>query len=158
MTYNTVKLRDMLHIREEYQAAETITPSMLVELNGSGKVKKHASAGQNILPMIAEEDELQGNDINDDYSADDPVQCWVPTRGDIAYLILADGENVSENDFLESDGSGRLQKHEADSAGVVEYGHPIVGIALEDKDLSGSSGEEESGPLGYDKRIKVRIL
>jgi hypothetical protein len=158
MGYNTIKLKDMLHIREEYKAASAVTPGMLLELNGSSKVQAHSSAGQNILPMVAYEDELQGKTIDEDYAADDPVQCWVPTRGDKAYLILADGQNITQGDFLESDGNGYVQKHEADSAGVVEYGHPIVGVALEDLDLSGSSGEESSGPLGYNKRIKVQIL
>ena len=42
---------------------------------------------------------------------------------------------------------------------MTVYPLQIVAQSLEAKDLSGSSGEEESsGALGYDKRIRVRIV
>ena len=163
---NSIKIKDYLHINNEYPAASAITPGMLIELNGSTKVRAHASAGQNILPMIAFENELEGEGINDAYAADDQVQCWIPTRGDEAYMILADGENVSEGDFLESAGNGYLQKHTPDteaiggdsSAAVASfYSNQIVAQALEDLNLSASSGAESSGLQGA-QRIKVRIV
>jgi len=92
---------------------------------------------------------LQGNGIDDSYSADDPVQVWIPYRGDEFYGVLIDGENVAIGDFLESAGNGYLKKY---TSGV------IVGVALEAVDLSGSSGEESSGALGYNKRILVKVV
>ena len=154
---NSVKLKAYNEVNNEYVAAAAITPGQLVELDGNGEVQPHSSAGQNALAMIAVEDYLQGKGIDEDYAADDQVQCWVPTKGDEAYMILADGENVADGDFLESDGNGNLQKHEADSAGAVEYPASIVGVALEDKDLSASSGAESSALQGA-QRIKIRIL
>lgn len=145
---NTIKLKAYLEINNEYEAAEAITPGMLIELNSDGKVQKHSSGEGTILTMLAIEDELQGKGIEDDYEGDDPVQCWVPTPGDEAYAILADGNDVSIGDFLASDGDGTLQKSTTNP----------VAVALEAKDTSGSSGEESSGELGYAKRIKVRIL
>jgi len=155
--YNTIKLKKYLDIIEEYDAVAAITPGMLLEFTSAGKVQKHASAGQNVVPMVALEDELQGNDIGDAYSADDKVQVWVPVRGEHVYMILADGEDVSIGDPLESNGAGLLQKHVADSATTI-YPNQIVGQALEAIDISDSSGGESSGDLGYDKRIKVRIV
>ena len=158
MAKKTIKLKKYSDVIEELVAAGAITPGMLLEYTSAGKVQAHQNAGQNALPMVALEDELQGNGIDDAYAADDPVQVWIPYRGDHAYLILKDDtEAVSEGDLLESAGGGYVQKHTADSAGAVEYPKAIVGQALEDLDLSGSSGEESSGPLGYNKRIKVRI-
>jgi len=169
MAYNTIKLTKYLDIVAEYDAASTITPGMLIELGSGGTVAAHATAGGNVLPMFALEDELQGHDIEDQFAAGDEVQCWVPVRGDIVYAILADGQDVSIGDSLESAGNGYLQKHTADleswesgskqeAGSITVYGNQIVGIALEAKDLSGSSGEEDSsGVLGYNKRIKVRI-
>lgn len=164
MAYNTIKIKKYVDIVEEYQAASTVTPGALVELTSAGKVQNHSSAGQNALPMFALEDELQGNGINDNYSADDQVQVWVAVRGEQVNAILADGEDVSVGDFLESDGAGNLQKYTADSAGVVEYPNSIVAVALEDVVTASSSGLESSGELdnfatlGYKKRIKVRII
>jgi len=166
---NTIKLKKYLDIIEEYGAEAAITPGMLLELNSSGNVQVHSTAGGNVLPMFALEDELQGNDIDDAYVADDKVQVWVAVRGEWVYAILADGQNVSVGDFLESAGSGLLQKHEPDeynesaSIGGI-YTNQIVGVALEAMDLSTSSGEESSLGLGssietvgYNRRIKIRI-
>lgn len=165
----SIKVKKYVDIIEEYDAAAAITPGMLVELTSAGKVQAHSSAGQNILPvMVALEDELQGNDVDDDYAADDKVQVWVPQRGEQAYMILADGEDVAIGDALESNGAGKLQKHTEDVAeggssqeavtDTTIYTNQIAAVALEAKDLSSSSALESSGQLGYDKYIKVRIV
>ena len=155
---NSVILKKYLDIINEYPADAAITPGMLIELNSDGEVKAHATAGGNVLPMFALEDELQGNGLEDNYAAGDRVQCWVPVRGEEVNTILADGENVSVGNFLESAGNGYLRKHVVDSTGdylVI----PLVAIALEAKDLSGSSGEGSlSETIGLNKRIKVRIV
>ena len=170
----TIKLKNYSDVNEEYVAAAAIIPGELIQLNSSGTVEVHDVAGGNLLHMFAVEDELQGKGIDDAYAADDKVQCWIPTRGDEVYAILADGEDVAIGDFLESNGSGELQKHTPDSmyyesadsdTSITAYTNQIVGISLEDIDLSGSSGEESSeggydssiDPLGYNRRIKIRI-
>lgn len=167
MSYNTIKLKKYVDIIDERTAAATITPGMLVELTTAGKVQAHSSAGQNAVPMFALEDALQGNEISDNYSSDDPVQCWVPQRGEEVYAILADGNNVSIGDFLESDGNGFLQKYTADtenwsgaeSGSITIYSNQIVAQALEAVDTSGSSGEETSQTaIGFAQRIRVRIV
>lgn len=148
---NTVKLKSYNNVQEELIAAAAITPGMLLEFPSTGKVAKHSSAGQNALVAFALEDELQGKSIADDYAGDDPVQVWIPGRGDVVYALLADGENVAIGDFLESAGTGYLRKHVADSAGTI-YPNNIVGQAMEAVDMSDSSGADPSG------RIKVRII
>jgi hypothetical protein len=166
MAYNTIKLKKYVDIVEEYDAASAITPGMLVEIDSSGDVQAHSTAEGNALPMFALEDELQGNDIDDNYAADDKVQCWIPQRGEEVYAIVADGYDIDIGDWLASNGDGYLREHtaETESWGVSEGGsvtvYPlqIVAQALEAVDTSGSSGEESSGTLGYAKRIRVRIV
>ena len=89
------------------------------------------------------------------------VQYWIPGRGDIVYALLEDGQNVVIGDFLESSGSGTLQKHvdeteswdNASAAGSITVPpNCIVGIALEAVNLSGSAN------LTADGRILVRII
>lgn len=171
MAYNTIKLKKYVDIIVEKEAYETITPGMLIELTSANKVKKHATSGGNVVPiMFAIEDELQGKDIDDNYVAGDKVQCMIARPGDEVYAVLSDGETVSIGDALDSNGDGCLQKHtvetwtsaDAQEANTV-YSKPIVAIALERKDLSGSSGEGSAGessvsPLGYNKRIKVMVV
>ena len=167
MAKNTIILKNYLNIFEEYRAAGAITPGMMVTLDTSGEVKAHDGAGTNLLPIVATEDELQGNGIDTAYAADDQVQCWIPQRGEEANLILADGESVVIGDFLESAGDGTLVKHVPDTESLgadssanltTIYTNQIVGMALEAVDLSDSSGAESSGALGYNKRIQVKFV
>jgi hypothetical protein len=162
MAYNTIKIKKYLDIIEEYDAVAAITPGMLVELTSAGKVQAHSVAEGNVVPMFALENELEGDDIDDAYEADDKVQVWIPQRGEEVYAILADGNDVSIGDFLESDGNGYLQLHVADTwvesnTGTV-YSMAIVAQALEAVGTGGSSGEESSLTLGYARRIRVRIV
>ena len=167
MAYNKIKLKKYLDIIQERVAAAAITPGFLLEIDSAGKVKAHASAGQNVLGnLIALESELEGEGIDDAYATNDQVQVWVAQRGEEAYMLLEDGENVAIGDPLESAGNGRLQKHVADtettgvdSSGNIAsfYTNQIVAVALEAVDLSASSGAESSGLIGA-QRIKVMIV
>lgn len=161
MAYNTIKVKKYSDVIEEKVASAAITPGMLLIIESTGKVKAHNQADMDVFPIFALEDELQGKGIDDAYAANDPVQCWIPYRGDIVNAILADGQKVVIGDPLTSDGYGRLKKHVTDTgASTVPwtvYPEQIVGYAAEALDLSGSSGAEVSGPLGYHKRLLVRI-
>lgn len=161
MAYNTIKVKKYSDVIEEMVASAAITPGMLLIIESTGKVKAHNQADKDVFPIFALEDELQGKGIDDAYAANAPVQCWIPYRGDIVNAILADGQKVVIGDPLTSDGYGRLKKHVTDTgASTVPwtvYPEQIVGYAAEALDLSGSSGTEVSGPLGYHKRLLVRI-
>ncbi len=133
MSYKTVKLKRYLKINEEYEAAEAITPGHLIELNSDGKVQKHSNEDKNVLAMFALEDELQGRAIGTAYETNDPVQCWIPTRGDQVYALLKANENVAIGNFLVSNGDGTLKKHAPGVHSATDENYPakIVGIALE---------------------------
>jgi len=166
MAYNTIKIKKYLDIVEEKEANAAITPGMLIEPMTTDKVRAHATAQGNALPMFALEDELQGNGIDDAYAAADQVQCWIPQRGEEVYAIIADGYDIDIGDWLASNGDGYLREHtaEVESWDVSEAGLvtvlplAIVAQAIEAVDTSDSSGGESSGALGYAKRIKVRIV
>lgn len=157
MAKNTIKLKKYSDVIEEFVAGGTIKPGMLL-LEAEGIVIAHDVPGASAFPMFALEDELQGNGIDDNYSTDDPVQVWIPYRGDIVNCLLKDGEDVSAGDWLVSAGDGTLMAYN-----VVAFGessldtgeiHPlmIVGQATEAVDMSDSSLADPSG------RIAVRIV
>jgi hypothetical protein len=156
--YHTIKLKSYNNVQEEHIAVSAITPGHLVILDSNDKVLPHNLAGRNAYPMFALEDVYQGKTIADAFAADDPVQCWIPNRGDIVNAILADGQNVIIGDYLESAGDGTLTKHVADvdsSADITTiYPLQIVGTVVEAVDLSGSSGTHPVTEL----RVKVRIV
>lgn len=146
MAKNTIKLKDYLHVVEEYNAASAITPGELIEVTSGGKVQAHSTENGEALPvMFATEDEFQGNEISDDYDSDAPVNCWIPQRGDMVYALLSAGEDVAIGDALTSDGSGNLQAYVASDADVGA----IVAVAAEAVDNSGTSGTA---------RIIVRVV
>ncbi len=147
---NTVKIKKYSDVVEEYEASGTIIPGDLIEIHDDSgpKVRRHSGADQNALPMFALEDELQGKAIGDDYSAENPVQCWVAGRGDIVNARLKASEEVDIGDWLVSQGEGTLKKYNASVHSDSDEAHPlkIVGQALE------ASNE------GTVQRIAVRIV
>lgn len=141
MAKQTIKIKSYTDIQEEYTATEAITPGMLVELASATTVQKMDDTAV-VLPMVAVEDELQGNPITTNYSASNPVQCWIPRSGDKALLWLADGQSVTIGDFVESAGGGLVNKYTSNQA---------IGQVLETLDLSASANTANG-------RIIVRIL
>ena len=176
MKYNTITLKNYLHVRDEYVAANTIIPGMIVELTSAGQVQRHSNAGKTTIPMFAIEDALQGKGINqnlaiDNYNAGDRVQVWTPTRGDIVFALLNDEETVVIGDFVESAGNGYLRKvsrandswESADAApGGGQhslYSQHIVGQVLEAKDLSSLKNSESSAATATTTQyVQVRIM
>lgn len=155
---HSVVIKKWSDVTVECVANAAITPGHLVEVMSTDKIRVHATAGGNVLPMFALEDELRGNDIDTAFVSLDPVQVWIPNRGDVVNAILADGQNIAIGDFLESAGDGTLTKHNLDTwtshntGSILEAG--IVGQAIEAVDLSGSNATHPVSGL----RIKVRIL
>jgi hypothetical protein len=148
---NTIKIKKYLDIVEEYVAVAAITPGHLVEVTNAGKVQKHSTQDGNAIPMFALENELEGEGITTAYAADDPVQVWIPQRGEQVYALLANGENASIGDLLTSNGDGTLKVLDTPSAGDVNF-LQVVAMALEAVDMSGSSAADPSG------RIEVMII
>ncbi len=114
----TIKLKKYSDVIEEYIAAGTITPGMLLEFDSDGKVIAHSDSGEQGIPMFALEDELKGKAIGDNYSSADPVQVWIPGRGDQVYGLLI-GSAVVIGDFLQSNGDGKLKKYAVSSVNAT---------------------------------------
>jgi hypothetical protein len=135
--------------QKEREAAGTITPGDLIELDSSGNVQRHSTVNGNAARLFAIENALEGNDIDDDYASGDRVYYVHARPGDEIQAYLAAGENASIGSFLVSDGDGKLRVHTA-ASGEPEYLHSIIGIALEAVNISSSA-------LG-DSRIEIEII
>ncbi len=111
--YKTIKIKKYSDVIEEFVVADgkTITPGMVVKVNASGKVEP----GYGGLLMVALEDELQGGGIDDTYAAGQPVQVWIPYRGDMFYGIPSDTTNLAAGDLVEADSDS------GDEGKVVEH-------------------------------------
>ena len=153
MAKNTIKVKNYSDIMEEITAtAVAIRPGVFLELTSAGTVQAVSTAGGNIIPMVACEDELQGKGIGDSYAASDKIQVWIPGRGDQVYAWLEDGQSVAIGAFLECTTTGTLQAHAADISDAPNVTNQIVAVALEAVDLTASAN------LTADGRIIVRIV
>ncbi|MEE9356513.1 MAG: hypothetical protein V3U75_13060 [Methylococcaceae bacterium] len=152
MAKNTIVVKGFNEpVREEFVAAAVITPGHLIEQIAAGTVQAHAVAEGSAEKMFAVEDDHQGNDIDDNYSALDRVQCWIAQRGDLVYAWLANGETAVIGSKLSSNGDGALRVHVPDDSGGIQT-EGIIAVATEAVDMSDSSGADPGG------RIIVRVI
>lgn len=128
--------------RRQREADGTIKPGNLLQLDADNKVVNHSTAQGRHARMVAVENDIAGDDYQHDYAAGEVVQINIFRPGDEALLNLADGENVSIGDYLVSDGAGRVQKADSNSAGELEGS--LVAVALEAINLSDSSAADPS--------------
>jgi hypothetical protein len=127
----------------EYPAHEALYPGMLVELLSTGKVRKQATDEVDAEILVAMEDNLQGNGIEDAYAEDDRVLCRAFAKGQAVLLILKDGEDVDIGDWLEAAAGGLVKKY---TSGVK------LAKALEAIDASGTAGLTQAN-----RRLACRV-
>ena len=130
----------------EALASGTIKPGYLLERTNAATdtVKAHATAGGKALAMFALEDDLQGNDIDDNYSSGDLTQFGIFRAGDEVLAWIANGEAIAKADALVSNGDGTLKEASPDSSGTIieEF---VLAYAREACDMSSSSSADPSG-------------
>lgn len=119
----TIKIKKYSDVIEELVAAGAITPGMFLEFTSAGKVVANSAAGTVKPMMVALEDNMQGNGIDDAYASGDPVQVWIPYKGDMVYGILVHGENVAVGAELYVNSAGKLA--EITSGTEVAVGHAV---------------------------------
>lgn len=134
--------------REEALAASTITPGMVIEETSAGKFQAHSTEGGDGVLLFAEIDALQGNTLDDDYSADDLVSANVELPGNEVQAFLKAGENVIIGAALVSAGDGTLIAEGSVSSGTTVK--KVFAKAREAKDLSASGA--------VNTRIRVMLL
>ncbi len=108
MASKTVTLRAAgSEIQELTSTAVTIRPGLLLELTSAGLVQANSSAQDAIAaPYFAQEDSLQGNDLDDLYAVSVIVKVLTGKRG--ARINAIAGAAVAVGAAVSSDGAGRL--------------------------------------------------
>ena len=151
MASNTITVKGV-PVRYEYVVNAALTPGHLCEMMSTGKVRPHATAGGAAEKLFALGDENQGGEIGTAYTADNIGLFGIFKPGDVAYMLLANGETAAIGSKLESYGDGTLRIVVADSSALTVEVGSLIGVALEAVDMSGSSAADPNG------RIKVRIM
>lgn len=152
MAYRTVLIKSTNDNFIELEAASAVTPGEIVERTSAGKCQAHSTAGGDVGPvLVAMENYLEGEAVDTDYDSGDIVICKVAAPGERFALLLTDdssaaGGIIVESEYVESDGAGRCRLHSTQDVSSGEaatiYSKPIIGMALEDKDMTDSSGAD----------------
>ncbi len=138
----------------ERDAADAITPGMLVELNSGGDVIPHNTAGGWSDKWLAVESAITGDDIDHPYLAGEVCLFNACRPGDEVLLTINDGENIAIGDDLESAGNGKVRSVAGEeSAGGGGAFMNKVARALQAIDMTDSSGGDPTF-----KRIRCRII
>ncbi len=132
-------------VREERPLAEDIFPGSLVMINSDNKLQLHNVAGGPALPLILDFNFGLGQTVQDKVTVDNDERgfAWMPRKGEKGYVLLEDGENVSNGDWLQSNGAGAMIKRVVteESSAANLGGFPLC-QALEAVNLTDSSGAE----------------
>lgn len=104
----------------EYSAGAAITPGMLIELyrNGSGKMqlRPHASATAVVAPWVATEQIQWNKTVDDAYAINDLVNSVHLRKGSTFWGLVPSGQDISNGEFLQSNGDGKLKSASATTA------------------------------------------
>lgn len=94
-----------------HAASEAITPGMLVEqFNNSGTIRYRKSTRtglRNTLVML--DQPLYGKTIADACAANDLIEVVESKTGDVLYMLIASGANITAGSRLTDAGNGKLK-------------------------------------------------
>jgi len=134
--------------QEEADAGEAgIYPGMLVCLNSSGDLVKHANEGGRAERALAMEDALQGKTVDDVYTSGNVATYGLFVPGSEGNALIKAGSDLSIGTELISDGAGRLIPLADISSG--ETADQIIAISMADLDLTGTGDEDTLSPVRF---------
>lgn len=122
---------------EEALASGSITPGMLLEQTSAAAatVKAHATEGGIAERLIAVENALAGETVDDVYLTTELVQYHVVAPGAEVQVLIESGSNVSIGEKLLSSGLGTFIPNGDEASGSEAN---VLAIALEALDISDS--------------------
>lgn len=139
---DTIIIKGEAWVTHETEASVILTPGEFVIFDGSGEFALPAAG--DLSKLIVIEDDLQGQEITDDYAVNDRVRAVFMQPGSVVQAILTDGQNVPIGRELEVDANGTLI--------TIGSNQPIA-VAMEAIDASDSAATAVAS-----RRIEVMIL
>jgi len=110
MASNRIQIdgRDGDYLAREAISGEAVKPGNILEFNSSGYFIKHNKEGDFGRCIVAVEDALQGDTVDDTYASGAKVQAHIERPGSRFQAIVKSGETMTIGMPLISDGEGRL--------------------------------------------------
>ena len=120
-TSNTILLRNIDTFLKEAPGNGTITPGDFLERATDGDFQRQSTSGQPGPILIALENDLEGDGIDDDYASGDNIRAAYLRPGDEVYaFVAASAAAIVIGDELVFDGAAGVKKGtlQADLAGT----------------------------------------
>lgn len=130
----------------QYEASATVTPGMLVELHdssGETKVRPHDTSTEVVTLAVALDRPENNKEITDNYASGDAVKVGFMAPGTIFYGIIPSGQNISNGEFLQSNGDGKLITASA---------------TTQDAALGKFQSLDNPGSVAADTRLRVLVI
>lgn len=114
-------------------AGAVITPGMVIETyddNGVTKWRPHSTAAGVQSRAVALEQLMLNKGVDDNYAINDLVQAGILLAGSMFWGLIPSGQNISNQDYLQSNGDGYLKEATSSAAGdgVAAYkAHDTLG-------------------------------
>lgn len=140
MAHRTVILRSNSFREEAKAAAATIYPGMCIYWSAADTVAINNVAGRPVTGlMVAIENALTGDAVDDVYASGARVQFHYPVAGDYFALRVKTSENIAFGDNISVDNAGDFVE--------AESGESVIAIAM-----------EAPGALTADTLVKCLII
>src|SRR5262245_21743192 len=126
-------------IRDDMKAGEAgILPGHMLDVNATGDLIKHATAGGKRVGKYALEREEAGDDLDVAYALGDAVKYIDHISGVTLNLILATGQTVAANKPIVSNGNGQVKLWTAETAdeSIIGYSDEAVTTTAATKRLA----------------------
>ena len=100
-------------IQDKLATTEALYPGNVVIQISATHLKKNTANAADVPLTLALENSAMGKEITDAYSSGDQVAVATFYPGCHAYPLIASGQNIAVNQYLEYDNAGRLVAHSA---------------------------------------------
>ncbi len=139
---DTIQIKGETWVTHEADVDVIVTPGEFVVFSATGTFELPAAG--DLSKLIAIENDIEGQEITDDYAANDRARAVFPQPGSVVQAILTDGQDVPIGRELEVDANGTLI--------TIGSNQPIA-VAMEAIDASDSAATAVAS-----RRIQVLIL
>lgn len=130
----------------DWIASEEIKPGMLIEPHndaGVTKWRKNSSATNIHGAYVALEQLMNNLGVDDVYAAGDLVQAFALRQGSIFWGLVPSGQDISNQEALQSNGDGKLKSATSAAAG---------------DNVARFKSNDELGAVTADTRVRVEVL
>lgn len=130
----------------DHEASATIKPGHVIEMHDSSGVTKwrpHDTSTEIVTLAVALDRPELNKGLSDNYSSGDVVKAGFLAPGSVFYGLIPSGQNISNGEFLQSNGDGTLVTASA---------------TTQDAALAKFQSLDNPGSVSSETRLRVQVI